>query len=158
SSPELLQHLGNEVRVRAPAEFGPALESLKAKTVVADPFWAAAAIFQRLEQAGAKIARASDPCQLPKACKNEVELGGTRRAHIRDGQALSKFLAWFAREAPTGRLTEIDTVEKLEAFRAATGGLKDVSFDSISGAGPHGAIVHYRVTEKTNRSIENGQL
>ena len=83
---------------------------------------------------------------------------GTRRAHIRDGQALTRFLAWFAREAPKGDLTEIDTVEKLESFRAATGALKDVSFDSISGAGPNGAIVHYRVTKKTNRRIEPGQL
>jgi Xaa-Pro aminopeptidase len=158
SSPELLAHLGNEVRVRAPEEFAPALESLTSKSVLTDPVWAAAAIFQRLEAAGAKIQRASDPCQLPKACKNDVELAGTRRAHVRDGQALSKFLAWFASEAPKGHLTEIDTVEKLESFRDATGALKDVSFDSISGAGPHGAIVHYRVTRKTNRSIEPGQL
>jgi len=157
-SPELLQHLGNEVRVRAPEEFGPALDGFKSKTVLADPVWGAAYIFQRLERAGAKIIRASDPCQLPKACKNETELAGTRRAHIRDGQALSRFLAWFAQEAPKGRLTEIDTVEKLESFRAATGALKDVSFDSISGAGPNGAIVHYRVTNKTNRRIEPGQL
>jgi Xaa-Pro aminopeptidase len=71
---------------------------------------------------------------------------------------LTRFLAWFAREAPKGTLTEIDTVEKLESFRAATGALKDVSFDSISGAGPHGAIVHYRVTRRTNRRIEPGQL
>ena len=157
-SPELLQHLGNEVRVRAPEEFGLALDGFKSKTVLADPVWGAAYIFQRLERAGAKIIRASDPCQLPKACKNEAELAGTRRAHIRDGQALSRFLAWFAQEAPKGRLTEIDTVEKLESFRAATGALKDVSFDSISGAGPNGAIVHYRVTNKTNRRIEPGQL
>src|SRR6202043_3234529 len=72
--------------------------------------------------------------------------------------ALTRFLAWFAREAPKGALTEIDTVEKLESFRAATGALKDVSFDSISGTGPHGAIVHYRVTRKTNCQIEPGQL
>ena len=158
SSPELAQHLGNDVRLRAPADFGPALDALKEKTVAADPVWAAAYIFQRLEKAGAKIARAPDPCQLPKACKNEAELAGTRRAHIRDGQALSQFLAWFAREAPKGNLTEIDTVEKLESFRRATGALKDVSFDSISGAGPHGAIVHYRVTRKTNRNIQPGEL
>ena len=158
SSPELLRHLGNEVRVRAPVEFGPALDLFKGKTALADPAWASAAIFQRLEQAGAKILRAPDPCQLPKACKNAAELAGTRRAHIRDGQALTRFLAWFAHEAPKGHLTEIDTVEKLEFFRAATGALKDVSFDSISGAGPHGAIVHYRVTRKTNRRIEPGQL
>ncbi len=158
SSPDLLQHLGQSVRVRAPDEFGSALDALAGKSVIADPVWAAAAIFQRLEKTGAKIVRASDPCQLPKACKNAVELDGTRRAHVRDGQALTKFLAWFAREAPKGALTEIDAVEKLESFRAATGALKDVSFDSISGAGPHGAIVHYRVTQKTNRSVETGQL
>jgi Xaa-Pro aminopeptidase len=157
-SPELLQHLGNEVHLHAPKEFGPALDALKGKTALADPVWAASAIFQRLEKAGAKIVRSPDLCQLPKACKNAAELDGTRRAHIRDGQALTRFLAWFAREAPKGQLTEIDTVEKLESFRAATGALKDVSFDSISGAGPHGAIVHYRVTKKTNRRIENGQL
>ena len=158
SSPELLQHLGNQVRVYAPSDFGPALDALKGKTALVDPVWAAAYIFQRLEKAGAKIVRSVDPCQLPKACKNAAELEGTRRAHIRDGQALTRFLAWFAREAPKGQLTEIDTVEKLEAFRAATGALKDVSFDSISGAGPHGAVVHYRVTKKTNRRIEPGQL
>jgi Xaa-Pro aminopeptidase len=157
-SPELLQHLGDEVRLHAPEEFVPALDALKGKTVLADPVWAASAIFQRLEKAGARIVRSPDLCQLPKACKNAAELDGTRRAHIRDGQALTRFLAWFAAEAPKGQLTEIDTVEKLESFRAATGALKDVSFDSISGAGPHGAIVHYRVTTKTNRSVENGQL
>ena len=158
SSSELAAHLGNQVRVRPPADFAPALDALKGKTTLADPQWGAAFIFDRLERAGARIVRTTDPCQLPKACKNEAELEGTRRAHVRDGAALSRFLAWFAREAPTGRLTEIDTVEKLESFRRATGALKDVSFDSISGAGPNGAIVHYRVTKKTNRRIEKGQL
>ena len=158
NSPELATHLGNQVRVRAPSEFPSALDALKGKAVLADPQWAAAFIFDRLERAGAKIVRASDPCQLPKACKNEAELNGTRKAHVRDGAALSRFLAWFAREAPTGKLTEIDAVEKLESFRHATGVLKDLSFDSISGAGPNGAIVHYRVTKKTNRRIEPGQL
>jgi Xaa-Pro aminopeptidase len=158
NSPELAAHLGNQVRVRAPGEFAPALDALKGKTVLADPAWAAGFIFDRLDRAGARIVRATDPCQLPKACKNEAELAGTRRAHVRDGAALSRFLAWFAREAPAGRLTEIDAVEKLEAFRRATGALKDVSFDSISGAGPNGAIVHYRVTKKTNRRVETGQL
>src|SRR5215510_14682050 len=158
NSPELATHLGNQVRVRAPSEFAPALDALKGKTVLADPQWGAAFIFDRLERAGTKIIRASDPCQLPKACKNDAELNGTRLAHVRDGAALSRFLAWFAREAPKGQLTEIDAVEKLESFRQATGKLKDLSFDSISGAGPNGAIVHYRVTKKTNRRIEPGQL
>ena len=158
SSPELSRHLGTSVRLRAPAEFTPALDALTGKTVLADPGTAAAYIFSRLEQAGARIARGADPCQLPKACKNDVELEGARRAHVRDGAALTRFLAWFARESVKGKLTEIDTVEKLESFRAGTNALKDVSFDSISGAGPNGAIVHYRVTKKTNRKIEPGQL
>jgi Xaa-Pro aminopeptidase len=158
TSSELSAHLGNQVRMHAPADFAPALDALKSKSVLADPQWGAAFIFDRLERAGAKIVRATDPCQLPKACKNEAELAGTRRAHVRDGAALSRFLAWLACEAPSGKLTEIDTVEKLEGFRRATGALKDVSFDSISGAGPNGAIVHYRVTKKTNRRIERGQL
>jgi Xaa-Pro aminopeptidase len=158
SSPELEKHLGNSVRLRSPEEFAPALGAFKGKKVLADPVTAASLVFDRLHAGGATIARAADPCQLPKACKNEAELEGTRRAHVRDGQALSRFLAWLAREAPKGKLTEIDSVVQLEEFRRATGALKDVSFDSISGAGPHGAIVHYRVTQKTNRRIEPGQL
>jgi Xaa-Pro aminopeptidase len=158
SSPELKRHLGNRVRVRAPSEFPAELGTMKGKRVLADPVTAAAFVFDRLNEAGATIVRAADPAQLPKACKNPTELAGVRKAHVRDGQALSRFLAWLAREAPKGGLTEIDTVVQLEEFRRKTGALKDVSFDSISGAGPHGAIVHYRVTKKTNRKIEPGQL
>jgi Xaa-Pro aminopeptidase len=157
SSQELLKHLGSEVRVRDGGEFSPALDAMSGKAVVVDPVWAPAAIFRKLEKAGAKIIRASDPCQLPKACKNDVELEGARQAHVRDGQALTRFLAWLAREAPKETLTEIDTVEKLESFRRSAGA-RDISFDSISGAGPHGAIVHYRVTQKTNGPIRSGEL
>jgi Xaa-Pro aminopeptidase len=157
ASHELLTHLGGDVRVHEPGEFDAALDALSGKTVIADPMWAASAIFRRLEQAGAKVIRASDPCQLPKACKNEIELEGSRRAHVRDGQALTRFLAWLAREAPNSTLTEIDTVEKLESFRR-NAGARDISFDSISGAGAHGAIVHYRVTQRTNRAIRSGEL
>jgi Xaa-Pro aminopeptidase len=157
-TPAVVAHLGPEVRIARPEAFAAGLDALKGKRVLADPMWGSAFIFQQLDKACAIVVRGPDPCQLPKACKNAVELEGARAAHIRDGQALSRFLAWFAREAPKGGLTEIDAVEKLEAFRASTGALKDVSFDSISGAGPHGAIVHYRVTRKTNRKIENGQL
>lgn len=157
SSPALVKHLGNEVRLRDSGEFAGALDALKGQMVLADPVWATAAIFRRLQQAGAKVVRASDPCQLPKACKNEVELDGARQAHVRDGQALTRFLAWLAREAPQETLTEIDTVEKLESFRREAGA-KDISFDSISGAGPHGAIVHYRVTQRTNGPVRRGEL
>ncbi|MEI9888493.1 MAG: aminopeptidase P family protein [Rhizomicrobium sp.] len=158
SSPELLQHLGNAVRLRAPSEFAPALDALKGKTVVADPGTASSAIFDRLAKAGAKIRRAADPVQLPKACKNPVEIEGSRKAHIRDGAALSNFLHWLAREAPNGHLTEIDAARTLEGFRARTGSLRDLSFDSISGAGANGAVVHYRVTQATNRPIHDNEI
>jgi Xaa-Pro aminopeptidase len=158
TTPALLTHLGSDVRIHSPSAFGEALDARAGKTVAVDPVWAASFIYSRLEKARAHIQRSPDPCQLPKACKNAAELAGTRRAHIRDGQALTRFLAWFAREAPNGELTEIDAVETLEGYRRATGALKDVSFDSISGAGPNGAIVHYRVSRHTNRRIEKGQL
>ncbi|MBV9045205.1 MAG: aminopeptidase P family N-terminal domain-containing protein, partial [Alphaproteobacteria bacterium] len=121
SSPELVKHLGNAVRLRDPKEFAPALDALKGKTVIADPGTAASAIFDRLNKAGARIKRAPDPVQLPKACKNATEIEGTRKAHIRDGAALSNFLCWMAREAPSGHLTEIDASKALEGYRARTG-------------------------------------
>jgi len=158
TSPQLRDHLGNQVRIRPPSEFGPALESFKGKTIIADPNSAAGFVFDRLKAGGAKIMRAPDPCLLPKACKNQTELDGARAAHLRDGLALTKFLAWFSREAPNGDLSEIDVVVKLEAFRHESGALKDLSFDSISGAGANGAIVHYRVTNKTNAKLKPGEL
>jgi Xaa-Pro aminopeptidase len=158
SSPELLQHLGNAVHLRQPSEFAPALAALKGKSVIADPTTASSAIFDQLTAAGAKIRRAADPVQLPKACKNPVEIEGSRKAHIRDGAALSNFLCWLGREAPNGHLTEIDASKTLEGFRARTGSLRDLSFDSISGAGANGAVVHYRVTKSTNRPINNNEI
>ncbi len=156
--PGLATHLGEDVRLAPARDFEAALDALKGKTVVADPATAAAAIFDRLNKAGAKVKQGADPCQLPKACKNPLEIEGTRKAHIRDGAALSRFLCWFAREAPRGVLTEIDAAEALEGFRRATGCLSDLSFDSISGAGANGAIVHYRVTRSTNRVIANDEM
>ncbi len=102
--------------------------------------------------------RGSDPVSLLKAVKNDTEIAGTRTAHRRDAVALARFLAWVDREAPAGSLTEIDAVEALETFRRETGALKDVSFPTISGTGPNGAIVHYRVTRKSNRRIARGDL
>ena len=157
-SPELTAHLGNSVRLRGPEEFTGALDALAGKNVLADPATAAAAIIDRLGKAGAKIKYASDPCQLPKACKNPLEIEGMRKAHIRDGAAMARFLAWFEREAAGGHLTEIAAAEQLEGFRRATGCLSDVSFDTISGSGPNGAIVHYRVTRSTNRTIRRDEM
>ncbi|MEM8538972.1 MAG: M24B family metallopeptidase, partial [Pseudomonadota bacterium] len=106
----------------------------------------------------AEIVKADDPCHLPKACKNAVEIAGAKTAHERDAVAMVRFLAWLDATAPQGGLTEIDVVKKLEGFRKDTNALRDISFETISGAGPNGAIVHYRVTEDTNRAVTNGEL
>jgi Xaa-Pro aminopeptidase len=158
SSPELTKHLGNAVRLREPSEFSDALEELGGKTVLVDPMNCAAAVFDRLTKSGAILQRGADPCQLPKACKNDVEIEGMRRAHIRDGAALTRFLAWVAREAPRGHLTEIEAAEALEGYRRAEKSLVDISFDSISGAEAHAALPHYRVTRSSNRTIGRNEI
>jgi Xaa-Pro aminopeptidase len=159
-SPTAQAHLGPEIQIHSPAAFEEALRRLGAarKSIRIDPSTAAARIADLLEEAGASVARGPDPCALPKACKNPVELDGMRAAHLRDGAALSRFLAWIAREAPRGIIDEITAAERLTGFRAETGHLKDLSFDTISGAGPNGAIVHYRVTPESNRRLESGML
>jgi Xaa-Pro aminopeptidase len=104
------------------------------------------------------ISRGADPCLLPKAKKNATEIKGTRAAHKRDGAAVARFLAWLDRESPSGRLDEIVCSIALEKVRSETQALKEISFDTISGAGANGAIVHYRVTEPTNRKLKPGEL
>ena len=111
------------------------------------------AIGRLIGASGGKIRRGADPIALMKAVKNATEIAGARAAHLRDGAAVARFLAWLDREAPKGKLTEIAAVEALEDFRRDTGALKDISFPTIAGFGPNGAIVHYRVTTKTNRRI-----
>jgi len=160
--------LSNQVRaviqdladIHAPEQFEHDLASLGGahKTVRLDQATGADAINRLVIEAGGKISRGPDPITLMKAVKNDAEISGARAAHLRDGVAVTRFLAWFDHEAPRGRLTEIDAVEALEEFRAQTGLLKDISFPTISGAGPHGAIVHYRVTNKSNRRIDSGDV
>jgi len=157
-TPGLDEWLGNKVTVRPQAELGPHLKTLKGRKVQVDPATAAAWLFDRLKEAGATVQRANDPVLLPKACKNATELAGTRRAHERDGIALSKFLAWLAAEAPKGGVDEIEACRVLENFRLETGILKDLSFGSISGAGPNAALPHYRVTSKSNRKLRSGEI
>jgi Xaa-Pro aminopeptidase len=111
-----------------------------------------------IEKAGGAVDKGADPIALLKASKNPAEIAGMRAAHLRDGVALARFLAWFHACAPAGGLTEIDAVEALETFRRESGELTDVSFPTIAGAGPNGAIVHYRVTRATNREIRPGDL
>ncbi len=158
--PDVAEHLGNAVEIAPPAAFGAALDRLGAagKHVQADPMTAAAWIFDRLTASAATIHRAADPCQLPKACKNPVELEGMRAAHRRDGAALTRFLAWLARGGSAGDLREIAVADQLEAFRRSGEHFRDLSFPTISGAGPNGAIVHYRASPQTERRLEPGTL
>jgi Xaa-Pro aminopeptidase len=149
--------LATFVRLEKPDQLGAQLDALKAarRKVRLDP---ASASFWLARRLGKSIVRGSDPCILPKARKTAAEIEGARAAHLRDGAAVVRFLAWLDREAVKGGVDEIVAVTELEAFRAASQKLKEISFDTISGSGPNGAIVHYRVTTKTNRQLQPGEL
>ena len=156
---EVLAHLGNQVSVTPPAQLADDLAAMAGKTVLLDkatcPLWVA----NRLAAASATLAWGEDPCVKPKALKNAAELAGMRAAHRRDGVAMVRFLHWLEQTVSDGKtLTEIDVVTALEAFRAATGQLMDASFDTICGSGPNGAIVHYRVSRESNRTLRQGEL
>jgi Xaa-Pro aminopeptidase len=149
-------HLGDEVRLHPPADFGTALDALSGP-VLLDRASVPVRVVERLDAAGVAHVWGEDPCILPKAQKTEAELTATRRAHLRDGAAVCEFLAWFD-DQPPGSLTEIDVVTRLEACREATGHLLDISFDTIAGSGPNGALPHYRVSETSNRTLAAGDL
>src|SRR4051794_8252145 len=153
-------HLERSAEVREPDELAPKLKELaqRGASIALDGATAADALSRLISAAGGKPARGSDPVTLLKAVKNTTEIAGARTAHRRDAVALTRFLAWVDREAASGALTEIDAVEALETFRRETGALKDVSFPTIAGTGPNCAIVHYRVTRKSNRRISPGDL
>ncbi|MBB3932899.1 Xaa-Pro aminopeptidase [Kaistia hirudinis] len=151
--------------IREEAAIGADLERLGSSgaRLLADPATTPAGLLTPFIAAEGTLVEGSDPVTLPKARKNAVEIAGTKRAHLRDGVAMTRFLAWLDREAPKGGLDEIAAARRLEAFRAEIGEedgmpLVEISFDTISGAGSDGAIVHYRVTEATNRTIEPGSL
>jgi len=158
--------LNNQVRhaieefsdVRVPEDLPPDLGKLNGKVVRLDQASASDALTRLLTDTGGKLQRGTDPIALLKATKNHAEIVGSRAAHKRDGVAMARFLAWFDKEAPSGKLTEIDAVAALESFRRDTGALKDISFPTIAGAGPNGAIVHYRVTRASNRRIGTNEL
>lgn len=155
---EVAATLGNAVRVRDRATFAAALGDLSGKAVASDPQRNVAAIVSALEAAGAKVLSLPDPAVLPKAIKTPAEQTGHRAAQARDGAAVTRFLHWLAVEGPKGTVDELAAAAKLQACREACGDLRDLSFDTISGAGPNGAIVHYRVSEETNRLLEPGSV
>jgi Xaa-Pro aminopeptidase len=150
--------LGNAVAIRPKEALLPALAELKGKVVRVDaagsPVWFA----QQLAKAGAKVAVGTDPCLLPKACKNAGEQRGARSAHLRDAAAVCRFLHWLSVAAPGGQETEMSAAEALLRFRGQVEGFRGESFPAISGAGEHGAIIHYRVTEDSNRPINPNEV
>jgi Xaa-Pro aminopeptidase len=163
-----LRKIGNEMRarleeiadVRPNAAFERDLAALggEQRVVRLDPAACPEAIAQLIAEKGGTVVRGSDPIVPMKAVKNAAEIEGARAAQLRDGVAVTRFLAWFDRAAARGEVTEIAAVEALESFRRETGLLKDISFPTIAGAGPNGAIVHYRVTRKTNRRVASNDL
>jgi len=165
--------LSNAIRARLskladlaePDRFAAALAELSEARarILYDPNNSAEAVAAAIEDAGGTIVEGADPVALPKARKNAAELAGARRAHLRDGATMLRFLCWLDRKATAGGLTEIDAAKKLESFRKSTAkadgsALEDISFDTISSTGPNAAINHYRVSDGTNRTLAPGDL
>ena len=151
-------HLGNGVRLHERHEFEPYLKSLGGKLVAVDPERSVAAITQALEEGGARILSRRDPAVLPKAVKNATEVAGHKAAQARDGAAVSRFLRWVEQEGPKGEIDEMIAQDKLLGFREQLGGLKDLSFDTISAFGPNGALPHYKGTAESNLRFTTGTL
>ncbi|MGE0223797.1 MAG: aminopeptidase P family protein [Acetobacteraceae bacterium] len=150
--------LGNAVSVADRNALAPALARLSGKRVRVDPAGSPAWFAQRLRDAGATVVPGPDPCLLPKACKNTVEQQGMRDAHARDAVAMCRFLHWLSQIGPAGRETEMSAAARLLGLREGVEGFRGESFPAISGAGEHGAIIHYRVTEQSNRPIRPNEV
>ena len=150
--------LGNTVSVAAREALAPALARLRGKTVRVDsagsPVWFA----QTLRSVEATVVAGPDPCLLPKARKNDVEQQGARNAHARDAVAVCRFLHFLAEAGPHGGETEMSAAAKLIDLRQHVEGFRGESFPAISGAGEHGAVIHYRVTAETNRPIRPNEV
>lgn len=156
---ETRAHLAPVARISPPSALKERVATLKAgKKRVRLDIASAAYWFGRALGGAKGYVAGADPCIALKAVKNKAEVAGSRAAHVRDGAALARYLAWLDREAPKGTIDEIEAVTQLETERAKTQALKEISFDTISGAGPNGAIVHYRVSKKTNRKLQPGEL
>ncbi|ANU06958.1 aminopeptidase P family protein [Paraurantiacibacter namhicola] len=155
---EVRQSLGNAVRITPRDAFEGSLSGLKGKRVAVDPNYGVAGIFQALEDGGASPVAVTDPAILPKAQKNPAEQQGHRDAQARDGAAVARFLRWLEVEGPKGGVDELSAAARLQEFRQAHGDLRDLSFDTISAAGPHGASPHYRVDEDSNIPLAPGSV
>ncbi len=158
-SDELRAHLGPDVEISDEEHFGDYLRDLGAqgKSVLVNKTVCPRYVYDALSESGATIKAGDDPLILARGIKNATEVQGFRNAHIRDGVAMVKFLRWIDENWAQG-ITEIDAVKQLEAFRAEDDALQDISFDTISGSGPNGAIIHYRVSEASDRPMQKGEL
>lgn len=161
---EVKGYLRDLAELQTPAEIKPMLRSLaeKGATILVDADVVPVALTRIIKDTGGSVVEATDPVKLPRACKNEAELAGSAAAHIQDGAAMVEYLAWLDAQQP-GTVTEIQAVKMLEQTRAKLGQamqnpLKDISFDTISGSGPNAAIIHYRVTTDTDRTLQNGEM
>jgi Xaa-Pro aminopeptidase len=154
------RHLGRNVHLAEPGALAAAIDALgrTGKSVRVDPAGAPVWVMDRLRRATVRVVPGVDPCALPKALKNKTEAAGVRAAHLRDGVALTGFLAWLSEAAGSGRLTEMAAADKLDSMRRGNRYFQGYSFPTISGAGPNGAVVHYRVSELTNRVLKAGSL
>lgn len=155
---EVRTQFGNHVRVLAPSTLETSLRALKGKKTLVDERRISVWFTDILKESGVETIDSKDPCILLKARKNPAEIQAMRNVHLRDGAAVTHFLFWLEREGGKGRLTEIDIEEKLEAFRRASPLYRDSSFDTIAGFGSNGAIVHYRATKETNKTVAPGNL
>ncbi|MCH2547434.1 MAG: aminopeptidase P family protein, partial [Alphaproteobacteria bacterium] len=153
-------HVGKDVSIHALAALADEIQMLGAKNAVVQVDYKrnAAWFVQKLQSSGAVVLDKDDPCLLPKACKNAVEVEGIRQAHIRDGVALSSFLAWLDSATQQAEVTELEAEEKLLQFRKQQKDFKEPSFDTIAGSAEHGAIVHYRATEQSNKVLAQNTL
>ena len=150
---DLQDHLGPEITCHDPACFPKMLEALPGP-VLLDKSSVPVRVADIIKD---KVQWGTDPCALPKACKNAAEIHGSAKAHLRDGAAVVELLAWLDTQ-PAGSLTETQVVTKLESLRRRDNALQDISFETIAGTGPNGAIMHYRVTTETDSALQNGQL
>ena len=158
-TPEVRDHLQPVAKIYKPSELSRRLNHLKNANARAriDPTTAAYWFKTRLTKN--QTVFAPDPCLKKKAIKNDVEIDGARRAHLRDGVAVTRFLHWLENEIASPRpVDEISAAKKLEQFRAQSNALREISFDTIAGSGPNGAIIHYRVNKATNRNLNKGEL
>ncbi|TXN46072.1 aminopeptidase P family protein [Methylobacterium sp. WL7] len=156
--PALRTALAPVAEILSRADLDDGLGSLSGVRVRVDAATGAVALKEKIEAAGGTADVGKDPITAMKAVKNAAEIEGARAAHMRDGESVVRFLAWLDGAAAAGGLSEIAAVEALEDFRAAGGDLRDVSFPTISGSGPNGAIVHYRVTRASDRTVRAGEL